>query len=527
MRSMDGQLIRCEHLPEPDICHHVRTILIEVSNIQPVSNPVTICGDIHGQSWVLLKLLRKGGSVPETSYIFMARDFVDRGRDSIETVFLLFALQSAALLPCVFLCYPTHRGGECQQKYGSARCGKHVVIYCLRSPHFAAIIDGEVLCIPHEGAFCDFMCPTQMTSRTEVLAHAAQGDSSAEALRESETCVQFNHVNSISLIARAHQLVQGYKYMFDEALATLRFSVRENGARSFTVYGPAEEDGRDVAQQRTRRAPYVGALFSAHGTVLLGGVGHANCFITSPLFEPWSRLERVSNAVAITEWRDCESNLGVSFVQIPLGPATYPRAVEFWYSKIVHRCRFPSSLVRFAKGPIKFPSLEQRPSRDSPPLPLPGPWWHSGGNEVAAMSCRRSKVGTHAQCVGSVEVVETGLTVKGLAKKPSFLVSGLAGVSCNAIGSTPHCTMEITAGMARIFAIPQEENLELQYRWQSCLLNPLPWYIDPANGISPFSNIQVSTGFGKMNSRSHRTDSDPSQQISSSEIRMVEEFTIC
>jgi hypothetical protein len=42
--------------------------------------------------------------------------------------------------------------------------------------------------------------------------------------------------------------------------------------------------------------PYVGALFSAHGTVLLGGVGHANCFITSPLFEPWSRLERVSNA---------------------------------------------------------------------------------------------------------------------------------------------------------------------------------------------------------------------------------------
>ena len=70
------QLMRCEHLPESDmkvLCDRVRTILMEESNIQPVSSPVTICGDIHGQFWDLLELLRKGGTVPETSYIFMAR----------------------------------------------------------------------------------------------------------------------------------------------------------------------------------------------------------------------------------------------------------------------------------------------------------------------------------------------------------------------------------------------------------------------------------------------------------------------
>jgi len=50
----------------------VRNILLEESNIQPVSSPVTICGDIHGQFWDLLELLRKGGDVPQTSYIFMA-----------------------------------------------------------------------------------------------------------------------------------------------------------------------------------------------------------------------------------------------------------------------------------------------------------------------------------------------------------------------------------------------------------------------------------------------------------------------
>ena len=69
------QLKRCEHLSEADmksLCNLVRAILIEESNIQPVSSPVTICGDIHGQFWDLLELLRKGGDVPGTSYIFMA-----------------------------------------------------------------------------------------------------------------------------------------------------------------------------------------------------------------------------------------------------------------------------------------------------------------------------------------------------------------------------------------------------------------------------------------------------------------------
>ena len=55
------------------LCERVRCILMEESNIQPVSSPVTICGDIHGQFWDLLELLRKGGKVPETSYIFMVR----------------------------------------------------------------------------------------------------------------------------------------------------------------------------------------------------------------------------------------------------------------------------------------------------------------------------------------------------------------------------------------------------------------------------------------------------------------------
>jgi serine/threonine-protein phosphatase 6 catalytic subunit len=71
-----AQLRECKHLPEADmklLCDRVRSLLLEESNIQPVSAPVTICGDIHGQFWDLLELLRRGGELEETkgSYVFM------------------------------------------------------------------------------------------------------------------------------------------------------------------------------------------------------------------------------------------------------------------------------------------------------------------------------------------------------------------------------------------------------------------------------------------------------------------------
>ena len=49
-------------------------------------------GDIHGQFYDLLELIRTGGEPPETNYIFMG-DFVDRGFHSVETFILLLALK--------------------------------------------------------------------------------------------------------------------------------------------------------------------------------------------------------------------------------------------------------------------------------------------------------------------------------------------------------------------------------------------------------------------------------------------------
>lgn len=200
---------RCQHLTESELkqlCDLVREILMEESNVQPVSAPVTVCGDVHGQFfgqqrgtggsamhdeelWPLrhlravflmrlalrasllprllccallscarcadvLELFRQGGEVPATNYVFMG-DFVDRGHHSVETLQLLLCLK-ARYPAAITLLRGNHECrqvtqvygfyDECFRKYGSANAWK----YCTEVFDYfalAAVIDGRVLCV--------------------------------------------------------------------------------------------------------------------------------------------------------------------------------------------------------------------------------------------------------------------------------------------------------------------------------------------------------------------------------------------
>ena len=126
---------------------------------------------------------------------------------------------------------------ECNQKYGNSSVWKA----CTQVFDFmalGAVIDGRVLCvhgglspeirtidqirviaraqeIPHEGAFCDLVW-----SDPEDIGTWAISPRGAGWLFGDKIAREFNHVNGLELIARAHQLVnEGYKVGRDPLLA--------------------------------------------------------------------------------------------------------------------------------------------------------------------------------------------------------------------------------------------------------------------------------------------------------------------
>ena len=179
---------------------------------------------------------------------------------------------------------------ECLQKYGNASVWKA----CCQVFDFmtlGAIIDGRVLCvhgglspeirtldqvrvvaraqeIPHEGAFCDLVWSDPDEVQTWAVSPRGAG-----WLFGDKVADEFCHVNDLTLIALAHQLVnEGYKYHFQNQNVVTVWSapnycyrcgnlasvceVGEDLKPTFKLFSAVGDDQRHVPMSRPGRSEY-------------------------------------------------------------------------------------------------------------------------------------------------------------------------------------------------------------------------------------------------------------------------------
>ena len=89
-KKFPGTLVTLEQDTIFKIIEKAKKIVEEQPMFLRLKAPLTVGTDIHGQYYDLLRFMNDAGPPPDTNYLFLG-DYVDRGKQSIETLCLLFA----------------------------------------------------------------------------------------------------------------------------------------------------------------------------------------------------------------------------------------------------------------------------------------------------------------------------------------------------------------------------------------------------------------------------------------------------
>jgi serine/threonine-protein phosphatase PP1 catalytic subunit len=222
-------------------------IIKEQKMLVELEAPLHVCGDIHGQYYDLLRIFEHCGYPGEYNYLFLG-DYVDRGKQSLETV---------SLLLCYKIKYPEKvtllRGNhessvtnriygfydECKRRY-NIRLWKSFTDLFNYLP-VAALIDDKILCmhgglspdlksiqniqdisrptdIPDQGLLCDLL----WSDPDKEAVDYDENDRGVSVIFGEKVVTDFNKKNDLDLIIRAHQVVdEGYEFFANRQLITI------------------------------------------------------------------------------------------------------------------------------------------------------------------------------------------------------------------------------------------------------------------------------------------------------------------
>lgn len=278
--NRQGKEVRLDAEDIRSICLTARSIFIDQPALLELEAPIKIVGDIHGQYYDLLRIFEFGNYPPDANYLFLG-DYVDRGKQSLETICLLLSYKIKYPVNFFILrgnheCASINRiygfYDECKRRY-SIKIWK-TFTDCFNCLPVAALIAERIFCchgglspelksfdqikrfvrpteVPDSGLLCDLL----WSDPEKITTGWGENDRGVSYTFGPDVVTKFLTRHELNLICRAHQVVEdGYEFFSRRQLVTLFsapnycgefdnagaiMSVDENLMCSFRVLKPA------------------------------------------------------------------------------------------------------------------------------------------------------------------------------------------------------------------------------------------------------------------------------------------------
>ncbi|XP_074328259.1 serine/threonine-protein phosphatase PP1 isozyme 3-like, partial [Apium graveolens] len=261
-----------------------------------------ISGDIHGQYSDLLRLFEYGGFPPQSNYLFLG-DYMDRGKQSLERIWLLLAYKikysdnffllrgnhECASINRIYIFYD-----ECKRRF-NVKLWK-TFTDCFNCLPVAAVVDDKILCmygglspdlnnldqiknlprptaIPDTGLLCDLL----WSDPSNDVKGWGLNDRGVSFTFGPDKMSEFLAKHDLDLVCRAHQVVEyGYEFFAERQLVTIfsapnycgefdnagaMMSVDGNLMCSFQVLKPTEKKNVLQLPQLARPATIINLVY--------------------------------------------------------------------------------------------------------------------------------------------------------------------------------------------------------------------------------------------------------------------------
>ncbi len=229
--SRPGKNVQLTEQEIRGLCLKSREIFLSQPILLELEAPLKICGDIHGQYYDLLRLFEYGGFPPESNYLFLG-DYVDRGKQSLETICLLLAYK-IKYPENFFLLRGNHECASINRIYGFyEECKRRYNIKlwktftdCFNCLPVAAIVDEKIFCchgglspdlqsmeqirrimrptdVPDQGLLCDLL----WSDPDKDVMGWGENDRGVSFTFGADVVSKFLQKHDFDLICRAHQV---------------------------------------------------------------------------------------------------------------------------------------------------------------------------------------------------------------------------------------------------------------------------------------------------------------------------------